>query len=263
MGQPRYDWSNAFAGQPRRRLGNAAPMSPVLVAIRPLTAAPAQVAVSANDSVAPAVDPQAGGINYEAASASETNPVSPALVPEEQVASTTLQPLVRSWRLVASGASLVARAEAALQPASDVVSADRAAEGATFLTLDRENWALLNRINRMVNRRIRQASDQAVFGQADYWQAPVGDGAYGDCEDYVLAKRKALIEAGVPEAALSIAIVETRWGESHAVLLVTGETGEVVLDSLSSWISRWDRVDYVWRERQAPGQVFEWVTIAA
>jgi predicted transglutaminase-like cysteine proteinase len=214
------------------------------------------------------VDSEAGGISYEAASASEISydatPVVQAGAGVEASARPFSLPLARSWILVAPLKALIAPPVdvAVQQPGNIQASSAPALEGEGFLLLDRENWALLNRVNRMVNRRIRQASDQSVFGQADYWQAPVGDGAYGDCEDYVLAKRQALIEAGVPEAALSIAIVETRWGESHAVLLVTGETGEVVLDSLSSWISRWDRVDYVWRERQAPGKVFEWVTIA-
>ncbi|MFN7389144.1 transglutaminase-like cysteine peptidase [Brevundimonas sp.] len=68
--------------------------------------------------------------------------------------------------------------------------------------------------------------------------------------------------AGVPAEALSIAIVETRWGETHAVLLLASDRGEFVLDSLSPWVSRWDRVDYRWRERQARGGAFDWVNVA-
>jgi predicted transglutaminase-like cysteine proteinase len=66
----------------------------------------------------------------------------------------------------------------------------------------------------------------------------------------------------VPAEALSIAIVETRWGETHAVLLLASDRGEFVLDSLSPWVSRWDRVDYRWRERQARGGAFDWVNVA-
>ncbi|WP_156796423.1 transglutaminase-like cysteine peptidase [Brevundimonas sp. BAL3] len=134
---------------------------------------------------------------------------------------------------------------------------------ATSVDLDRQTWARVNTINRSVNRQIRSASDVAVYGTEDYWQAPAKAGARGDCEDYVLAKRAALIEAGVPAAALSIAIVKTRWGESHAVLLLASTSGEYVLDNLTPWISRWDQVDYEWRERQAPGKVFEWVQVEA
>ena len=131
-------------------------------------------------------------------------------------------------------------------------------DGSTF-SLDRAGMRLVNTINRRVNRQIRRADDARTYGVADYWAVPRGDGARGDCEDFVLAKRRALIEAGVPAGALSIAIVDTQWGESHAVLLISAEQGEFVLDSLTPWISRWDRVNYVWRERQLPGRPFDWV----
>lgn len=132
---------------------------------------------------------------------------------------------------------------------------------ATF-ALDRAGWRLVNGVNRRMNRGIRNASDARLYGREDHWTQPSGDQPQGDCEDYVLAKRAGLIAAGVPAEALSIAIVETPWGESHAVLLLASDQGEYVLDNLSPWISRWDRVDYRWRERQAPGRPFDWVSVA-
>lgn len=261
----RFDWNQAFAVQAAR---------PVFIPTRPQVHLDAGAAFSATDQVRPAVDPDADGISYQATSASEIR-YDPAL-PVRQEAERAVAarpfgpPLARSWTLTQPFSPVAAaHGESESAPVSDLRSptsigaSTSEVEAAPTVVLSRENWALLNRVNRQVNRQIRQASDQTVFGQSDYWQAPTQDGAYGDCEDYVLAKRQALIEAGVPAAALSIAIVETRWGESHAVLLVAGDTGEVVLDSLSSWISRWDRVDYVWRERQAPGKIFEWVAITA
>lgn len=128
-------------------------------------------------------------------------------------------------------------------------------------TLDEDGWRLVNSINRRINRAVRHVSDDRLYGVADYW-ARAAEGGRGDCEDYVLAKRAALIEAGVPAQALSIAIVQTRWGESHAVLLLASDEGEFVLDSLSPWIARWDRVDYRWRERQRRGHPFDWVMAA-
>ena len=132
-----------------------------------------------------------------------------------------------------------------------------------IVSLDKAGWQLVKSINRTVNRRIRRGSDARTFGVEDFWQAPTEAGARGDCEDYVLAKRADLISAGIPADTLSIAIVTTRWGESHAVLLVATDTGEFVLDNLSPWISRWDQVDYVWQERQAPGRIFDWVRMAS
>lgn len=144
----------------------------------------------------------------------------------------------------------------ALQGGEPLVRSDPAP---TVVVLDKTMWALAHTINRQVNRRIRQAPDADVYGAEDYWAAPAESGARGDCEDYVLAKRRAMIEAGIPAEALSIAIVRTHWGESHAVLLLAADTGDFVLDSLTPRILRWDRVDYEWRERQAPGKIFAWV----
>lgn len=178
--------------------------------------------------------------------------------------------------------SVEAVATTAVEVAGSAMSADAAAAGdtpmipadlavadlsvaevapATF-ALDRAGWRLVNGVNRRMNRGIRNASDARLYGREDHWTLPTGDQPQGDCEDYVLAKRAGLIAAGVPAGALSIAIVETTWGESHAVLLLASDQGEYVLDNLSPWISRWDRVDYRWRERQAPGRPFDWVSVA-
>ena len=130
------------------------------------------------------------------------------------------------------------------------------------ISLDRTGWALVNGVNRDMNRRIRRSSDIRDFGVEDFWQVPGGSNPRGDCEDYVLAKRRALIARGIPAAALSIAIVKTHWGESHAVLLLAADGDEFVLDNLTPWISRREQVNYDWQERQAPGKVFEWVRMA-
>lgn len=118
-------------------------------------------------------------------------------------------------------------------------------------------------VNERVNRSIRYVSDQALYGVNDYWTLPLeaGGPAAGDCKDYVLEKRRALVAQGVPSGDLSIAIVRTPRGETHAVLLVTTDRGELVLDSLSSEVRPWRKVRYAWLERQAPGQPFTWVTI--
>ena len=121
----------------------------------------------------------------------------------------------------------------------------------------------LNMVNRMINSMIIETTDQANYGVDDYWTEPLEDGKAGpkrgDCEDYVLEKRKAPITAGVPESALSIAVVTTRRGELHAVLLVATNQGELVLDSLSPWVTAWRDTPYKWVERQAPGEPMIWV----
>ena len=119
----------------------------------------------------------------------------------------------------------------------------------------------LARINTLYNRSIRNASDAAVYGKADHWVAAQENRGRGDCEDYVLAKRKALIRAGVDPRALSIAIVKTRRGEMHAILLVQTLRGEVVLDNLSPWILSWRDAPYEWVSRQVAGSAVDWVSV--
>lgn len=121
----------------------------------------------------------------------------------------------------------------------------------------------LEAVNRRINRAIRRSSDEATFGAADVWAAPTGARARGDCEDYALAKRRALIETGVDPDLLSLAIVRTRGGEIHAVLLVRAGDGEYVLDNLSPWVVRWDSAPYDWLERQTPGSPLVWTRLEA
>lgn len=121
----------------------------------------------------------------------------------------------------------------------------------------------LQRINTRVNRSIRRSEDYAAYGRADYWASGADRVKRGDCEDYALAKRRALIEAGVPGEALSIAIVRTFRGEMHAVLLVATHEGEVVLDNLSPWILPWNEAPYQWLDRQTPGAPTQWVHVGA
>jgi len=123
-------------------------------------------------------------------------------------------------------------------------------------------WSLLNRVNSQVNGAIEQRSDLVNYGRDDYWNTPLEEGRQGgDCEDYVLEKVRALVAAGVPRAALNIALVTTRWGESHAVLLVATSEGEYVLDNLSPWLMTWREAPYTWLRRQVNGDAFSWVMI--
>jgi predicted transglutaminase-like cysteine proteinase len=52
------------------------------------------------------------------------------------------------------------------------------------------------------------------------------------CKDYVLVKRRKLIEAGVPRESLLIAIVWTAQEQGHAVLIAHTDRGDFVLDNL-------------------------------
>jgi predicted transglutaminase-like cysteine proteinase len=126
------------------------------------------------------------------------------------------------------------------------------------VTLTPAVWALVNRTNETVNRGIIRRTDAETYGVAEVWTTPLETGAkYGDCEDYVLEKRRALLAAGLPASALSIAVVVTR-GQTHAVLLVNTNEGEYVLDNLTPWVLPWSKTSYEWRERQVAGSASHW-----
>jgi predicted transglutaminase-like cysteine proteinase len=117
----------------------------------------------------------------------------------------------------------------------------------------------LDRINQSVNKRIRPVSEGALD---DVWSLPLAEGRRdGDCEDYVLEKRRVLIGEGLPAEALSIALVETRRDQPHAVLLVNTDNGEIVLDNHSPWATPWRAVNYVWLKRQSPYDQSRWVEV--
>jgi predicted transglutaminase-like cysteine proteinase len=123
-------------------------------------------------------------------------------------------------------------------------------------------WSLINHTNERINRAIVARADVRTYGVDDYWATPLESGVrYGDCEDYVLEKRHALLAAGFAPRDLSIALVTAQRGEAHAVLLVTTDAGEYVLDNLSPWIVPWTETGYVWRKRQVAGSPSNWAFI--
>lgn len=100
--------------------------------------------------------------------------------------------------------------------------------GSAQVTMTPNLMAVLKQINGHVNRSIRPARDTA-----DVWEL---NPTSGDCEDYVLSKRSALIRQGVSAGALRIAYTHTRRGEPHAVLVVKTSQGDYVLDNLTNSI---------------------------
>lgn len=94
------------------------------------------------------------------------------------------------------------------------------------VTMSPNLMAVLQQINSRVNRTISPRRDSA-----DVWSL---NPTSGDCEDYVLSKRSALIRQGVPGGSLRVAYTHTRRGEPHAVLVVRTSQGDYVLDNLNN-----------------------------
>lgn len=132
---------------------------------------------------------------------------------------------------------------------------------ATVVHLDMTSQAVLDRVNRTVNHAIWPEDDQRHYGRAEYWDIPK-DG-YGNDKDFALTKRRDLINAGLSERALRVAIVMTRQNARHAVLTVVTDRGDIVLDNLTDEIKPWDRAGYQWIARQDGGGELGWVTLAA
>jgi predicted transglutaminase-like cysteine proteinase len=154
----------------------------------------------------------------------------------------------------------------AVRPVADPTPAPvamAAASPAGPIQLSKSQMKLLNTVNREVNRDVHKESDFNLYGLLEYWSLPrVIDGKmYGDCEDYALEKRRRLIAAGVPAEALSMAVVVTGRGESHAVLVATVENGDIVLDNLSPWATPWEDLNYRWVQRQVAG-TNAWTTVS-
>jgi predicted transglutaminase-like cysteine proteinase len=127
--------------------------------------------------------------------------------------------------------------------------------------LDTRTFALMTHVNRSMNASIKPADDVQHYGPADYWT--IATDSYGDCEDFALTKRKALIEAGLPVAALRLAVVMTSTKEQHAILTVATDRGDFVLDSLSDEVRPWTDSTYTWLERQDPKKPGRWDMLSA
>ena len=131
------------------------------------------------------------------------------------------------------------------------------------IDLDRDTLIAVKRANAYVNRVLISETDLRKRRVNDYWEAPNLDGRpTGDCEDFALAKRRLLIQNGIPAAALSLAVVKTRQGEDHAVLVLSTQQGDLVLDSLAYDVKPWQKAGYTWISRQGPDDNLSWVSLA-
>lgn len=124
--------------------------------------------------------------------------------------------------------------------------------------LDTDRWNTLVEINTTVNTMIQPVTDDDLFGEPEVWVYPE---ARGDCEDFVLLKRKILAEQGWPVGALLITVVRQQNGDGHAVLTVLTDRGDLVLDNLDPRISLWNGTPYHFLKRQSTHDSGKWVAI--
>jgi predicted transglutaminase-like cysteine proteinase len=124
--------------------------------------------------------------------------------------------------------------------------------------LTQETWSRMIDVNAAVNAMIKPVTDQEMWGKEEVWSYPANK---GDCEDYVLLKRKLLMKAGVAENNLLITVVRQSDGSGHAVLTVSTDQGDFVLDNLRGDVRVWNKTGYVFLKRQSATNSGRWVGI--
>jgi predicted transglutaminase-like cysteine proteinase len=127
------------------------------------------------------------------------------------------------------------------------------------IVLTPQAWHDLVRVNQRVNAMVKPMADHEQWGVVEKWDYP--DTGYGDCEDYVLLKRRLLIDAGWPRSALLITVVRDRQGDGHAVLTVRTDRGEFILDNQNEDVLPWAKTGYRFVKRQSQSDPNVWVSL--
>jgi predicted transglutaminase-like cysteine proteinase len=126
------------------------------------------------------------------------------------------------------------------------------------IQLTAAKYRQIEEVNTAVNTEIAPVTDLELYGKAEVWTYPT---TKGDCEDYVLLKRRILIERGFPESTLLITVVRDENNEGHAVLTVRTDAGDFVLDNKRRDIVRWADTPYTFIKRQSEKNPLVWISL--
>ncbi|WP_284177279.1 transglutaminase-like cysteine peptidase [Rhabdaerophilum sp. SD176] len=129
----------------------------------------------------------------------------------------------------------------------------------TTIQLSEASWRTIVKINADVNREIIAVTDQDHWGTPEHWSFP--EDGKGDCEDFVLEKRRRLVKAGFPIQTLLVTVVRDHKGDGHAVLTVKTDRGDFVLDNQVGKILAWKETGYRFIKRQADDNPARWVSL--
>jgi predicted transglutaminase-like cysteine proteinase len=126
------------------------------------------------------------------------------------------------------------------------------------IQLTQTKFRQIEEVNTAVNTEIAPETDLDLYGKPEVWAYPT---TKGDCEDYVLLKRRILIERGFPESTLLITVVRDENSEGHAVLTVRTDKGDFVLDNKRREIVRWADTPYTFIKRQSEKNPLVWISL--
>ncbi len=136
---------------------------------------------------------------------------------------------------------------------------DTKPSAARDVVLTPKAWSDMVKVNNWANENIKPLTDLEHWGVVERWNYP--DDGYGDCEDYVLLKRRMLMQAGWPRQALLITVVRDKKGDGHAVLTVKTNKGEFILDNQEPQVLPWNKTGYHFVKRQSQSDPNLWVTL--
>lgn len=132
--------------------------------------------------------------------------------------------------------------------------------GLPGFTVTPERWQEVLAVNRGVNHLVWPATDISHYGVVEYWAYP--DDNFGDCEDYVLLKRRMLLQSGWPSSRLLITIVFDQDITGHAVLTVRADGNDFILDSETDDLLLWkDTSFFRYKKRQSESDPDMWVNL--
>jgi predicted transglutaminase-like cysteine proteinase len=117
----------------------------------------------------------------------------------------------------------------------------------------------IEEVNRTVNTTVAPITDQELYGKAELWTYPTAN--KGDCEDYVLLKRRMLIERGYSESTLLLTVVRDENNEGHAILTVRTDKGDFILDNKRRDVMRWAETPYTFVKRQSEKNPLVWISL--
>jgi predicted transglutaminase-like cysteine proteinase len=127
------------------------------------------------------------------------------------------------------------------------------------MELTPQAWTTLFNVNRDVNKEITPVSDADLYGVPEFWTYPT---TAGDCEDYLLLKKRDLEKLGFEPGSLLITVVLDEKNEGHAVLTVATDRGDFVLDNRRNDILVWGETGYTFLKRQSQKDPRAWVALS-
>lgn len=101
-----------------------------------------------------------------------------------------------------------------------------------------------------INLNTEYRTDLIQYGVPEFW---VKAGRYGDCEDYALAKREALLQAGWDKDKLGLCVCYMQSGEGHCVLWVDTDKGSFILDNNYDFPMKPSDLPYKWESMLCDG----------